>query len=152
MGWSRASYSPELSETPSSCSALLARRLRILPRRPPSASPGRDDAADTVNGRGRHVSGSGGSATRARRVHHGSGSRGRNRVAVEAATAEAIAGDELGRGATGGARERTAAGGGGAELTSASATPAAVQAYSSRQPTPPKRSARAPPAAGPVTR
>lgn len=100
VGWSRAerrSHSPELSETPSSCSAPLARRLRVLPRRPPSASPGRDDAATTtVTAGGRHVSG--GSAARARR---GPGSRGRNRVAVEAATAEAIAGDELGRGRDG---------------------------------------------------
>lgn len=44
----------------------------------------------------------GSSAARARRGgHHGSRSRGRNRVAVEAATAEAISGecgDELGRG------------------------------------------------------
>jgi len=107
--------SPELSETPSSCSAPLARRLRVLPRRPPSASPGRDVEVTTVTAGGRHVSG--GSAARARRGHQGSGSRGRNRVAVEAATADAIAGDELGRGATGGARERTAAGGGGAEVT-----------------------------------
>jgi hypothetical protein len=60
---------------------------------------------------------SGGSAARARRGRHGSGSRGRNRVAVEAPTAEAIAGDELRRGATGGAPGRTAAGRGGPELS-----------------------------------
>nr|CAB3463741.1 unnamed protein product [Digitaria exilis] len=49
----RGSGSPELSETPSSCSAPLARRLRVLSRRPPSPSPGRRDAAGTVTARGR---------------------------------------------------------------------------------------------------
>lgn len=141
-----AIVSPELSETPSSCSALLARRLRVLPRLPPSASPGRNDAATTVTAGGRHVSG--GSAARARRGgHHGSVRRGRNRVAVEAATAEAIARDELGRGL----RDEWELGSVRPRGWRRRAQPHRLE-KAGRQPPPPAHPNGAPPATGPVTR
>jgi hypothetical protein len=72
---------------------------------------------DPPRGRG-ELCGRSGSATQARRGRE-PGSRGTNHVVVESASVEAIVGDKLGRGASGGAPERTTMGGPEAELNQA---------------------------------